>query len=676
MTTSLKPSASLFVSDRPRDIVCLGRLGVDLYAQQIGARLEDVTSFAKYLGGSSANIAFGCARLGLKSAMIARVGNEQNGQFLIKALTVEGCDVSQIKIDPDRLTALVMLGLKDKDTFPLIFYRENCADMAISEDDIDEAFIASSKALLITGTHFSTEKVHRTSSRALDYAHRHNVRTVLDIDYRPVLWGLTAKGDGETRFVADHGVTAHLQGILPKFDLVVGTEEEFMIAGGGADIVTSLQAVRAVSKATLVVKRGPLGCAVIHGEVPVSLDAAFNYQGVQVEVLNVLGAGDAFISGFLKGWLTGADDETCCRLANACGALVVSRHACAPAMPTPLELEYFLANTERLQRPDLDAHLTRLHRVSAPRPSWDEVNVFAFDHRNQFFELARESGVSESRITALKCLMVKAVAETEQGLQLQGKIGVLIDDRYGQDALNAATGRGWWVGRTVELPLSNPLQFDYGRSIGSHLISWPKEHVVKCLVQLHPDDAVENRLEQEAQIRALYDAVQVSGHELLLEIIPPKTLPVGDNTVLRALKRLYNIGIYPEWWKLESMSASQWTGIDNLISERDPHCRGVVLLGLSASVDQLAAGFLASKDSKTCRGFMVGRTIFHAPARRWLQGEINDATLIVALRTTFEQLIGVWQESRERGRYGANTGANTGANIGTSTSAQNAEHSA
>ncbi|GAC1315917.1 MAG: 5-dehydro-2-deoxygluconokinase [Collimonas sp.] len=635
-----------FAPGRKLDVVCIGRLAVDLYAQQIGAPLSDVSSFAKYLGGSSANIAFGCARLGLKSAMLARVGNEHNGQFLTAALAAEGCDVSQIKIDPERLTALVMLGLKDKDTFPLIFYRDNCADMALAEEDIDEAFIASSKALLITGTHFSTQQVHRSSSLALEYARRNNVRTVLDIDYRPVLWGLTQKGDGETRFIANDGVTAHLQGILPNFDLVVGTEEEFMIAGGGRDIIASLHAVRAISQASLVVKRGPLGCTVIHGAIPKTLDDGFNYKGVRVEVLNVLGAGDAFLSGFLKGWLNGEDDENCCRYANACGALVVSRHACAPAMPTPVELTYFLAHAERMQRPDQDAHLQRLHRVTVPRKNWDEVNVFAFDHRNQFFELARESGVDEARLPQLKQLLVQAVAATEQALGLQGRIGILSDDRYGQDALNAATGRGWWVGHAVELPLSNPLEFDYGRSIGSHLLSWPKEHVVKCLVQFHPDDAVDKRLEQEAQIRSLYDAVQVSGHELLLEIIPPRDLPKADDTVLRGIKRLYNLGIYPEWWKLESMSTQQWDAIDRLIAERDPYCRGVVLLGLAAPVEELEAGFRASRHSKTCRGFMVGRTIFHEPSKRWLQGQIDDATLIRQVRTTFEQLIGVWQASR------------------------------
>ncbi|MEG2030946.1 MAG: 5-dehydro-2-deoxygluconokinase, partial [Janthinobacterium sp.] len=356
-----------FAQGRALDVICLGRLAVDLYAQQIGSPLEDATSFAKYLGGSSANIAFGTARLGLKSAMLSKVGDDHMGRFLTDTLAREGCDVSHVGIDRDRLTALVMLGIKDKNTFPLIFYRENCADMAIEASSVDAAFIASSKALLITGTHFSTAAMHAVSTQALKLARANNVRTVLDIDYRPVLWGLSGKADGETRFVSNDGVTRHLQAILPQFDLIVGTEEEFMIAGGGADIMASLRAVRKVSGATLVVKRGPLGCAVIEAAIPAGLDEAFNYQGVRVEVLNVLGAGDAFLSGFLKGWLRGEDYEACCRYANGCGALVVSRHGCAPAMPSPVELDYFLANAAKLTRPDQDATLARLHRTTVAR---------------------------------------------------------------------------------------------------------------------------------------------------------------------------------------------------------------------------------------------------------------------------------------------------------------------
>jgi len=229
---------------------------------------------------------------------------------------------------------------------------------------------------------------------------------------------------------------------------------------------------------------------------------------------------------------------------------------------------------------------------------------------------------------------------------LSGSIGLLCDDRYGQDALNAASGRGWWIGRPVELPGSNPLVFDRGRSIGTHLISWPREHIVKCLVKYHPDDTLENRLEQEAQVRALYEATQASGHELLLEIIPPAELPREADTVLRALKRFYNLGIYPEWWKLESMTAAQWRSIDALIAERDPYCRGVVMLGLAATVDALAAGFREARASTSCKGFAVGRTIFHEPAKAWLAGACDDAMLKRMVRERYEALIGAWRAAR------------------------------
>jgi 5-dehydro-2-deoxygluconokinase len=167
-------------------------------------------------------------------------------------------------------------------------------------------------------------------------------------------------------------------------------------------------------------------------------------------------------------------------------------------------------------------------------------------------------------------------------------------------------------------------------------------------VQFHPDEVIENRLEQEAQIKALYDAVQASGHELLLEIIPPKSLSHEPDTVHRALKRLYNLDIYPEWWKLEPMDAVQWRAIDALIAERDPYCRGVVLLGQNASADVLAAGFRDAAASGTCRGFAVGRTIFQEPARRWLAGTVDDAALKQMIRVNFEGLIDAWQDARRK----------------------------
>ena len=631
---------------RRHDLACLGRLAVDLYAQQVGARLEDVSTFAKYLGGSSANIAFGVARLGLRAAMLSRVGDEQMGRFLTETLQREGCDTSQIQIDPQRLTGLVLLGLKDRDTFPLLFYRENCADMALDAAGIDEAFIASCRALLITGTHLSAPPVRAASMAALAFARKHQVLRVLDIDYRPVLWGLTKRGEGANRFVANTEVTAQLQTMLPEFDLLIGTEEEFLIAGGVAgDLLASLRAVRGVTHAALVVKLGAAGCCFIPGAIPARITDALTAQGERVEVMNVLGAGDAFAAGLMTGFLQGRDFEEAARLANACGAIVVSRHACAPAMPTPAELQHWFGGT-RNPKVDADLQLAHLHRVTAPRPRWTELHVLAFDHRSQFYELSRQCDTSEERITALKKLLLRSVEQVERSHALQGRVGVLIDGgNYGADALTAATGRGWWVGRPVELPGSRPLRFDGTLSIGSAVQTWPNEQVAKCLVQYHPDDTSELRLEQELKVQELWQATRASGNELLLEIICPRaqtTKGDEDAVVLRAIQRFYNLGIKPEWWKLAPMRASGWNALENLLAERDPFCRGAVILGLSQPLQVLADSF-AQATNPVVKGFMVGRSLWVEPSTRWLRNQIDDDGLVGQVAQNFATLVDAWR---------------------------------
>lgn len=355
--------------EKQLDVICLGRIAVDFYAQQIGARLEDASTFSKYLGGSSGNVAYGTAIQGLKSGMLARVGDEHMGRFLREELQRVGADTRSLIVDPERLTGLVILGIKDQETFPLIFYRENCADMALTPDDIDESYIASSRALAITGTHLSHPNTRAAVLKALEYARRHGLRTALDIDYRPVLWGLTSLGDGETRFVESEKVTRELQEVLHHFDLIVGTEEEFHIAGGSTDTLTALSNVRKATQATLVCKRGAQGCSVFEGEIAADWQQVKLHSGVRVEVLNVLGAGDAFMSGLLRGYLNDEGWDQACRYANACGALVVSRHGCAPAMPTKLELDDYLQREREVKRPDRDPRLNHLHRVTTRKNS-------------------------------------------------------------------------------------------------------------------------------------------------------------------------------------------------------------------------------------------------------------------------------------------------------------------
>jgi 5-dehydro-2-deoxygluconokinase len=648
MTERVPPATA-----RPLDVIFLGRVAVDLYAQQIGARLEDATSFARYLGGSSGNAAFGAARLGLKTSMLSRVGDDQMGRFLVETLAREGCDVAHLRVDPERLTAFVLLGIKDRDTFPLLFHRENCADMAVDTGDVDEAHIASARALAITGTHLSTPGTLAACTKALTLAQKHGLRRVLDIDYRPVLWGLAPRSDGATRFVANAEVTGHLRERLPSFDLIVGTEEEFCIAGGDHDLIASLQAVRAATSALLMIKRGALGCTVIADTVPAHIDDAPLFRAPQVEVLNVLGAGDAFMAGFLSGWLRGEPIERCCAKANACGAIVVSRHGCAPAMPSRVELDHFLAQAAhdplRARRPDLDADLAHLHRVSIARPYWNDLHVFAFDHRSALEELARRHGAdAAARLSRFKNLLLHATEQTERTAALGGRIGVLIDDRYGQDALNAASGRGWWIGRPVELPDTTPLAFEYGRSIGTHLITWPHEQTIKCLVVFDPDDAVQ-RAEQGRQLRTLYDAACASGHELLIEVIaPPRAAPAQrSDLVLRAIERIYAYGIKPDWWKLAAPPATAWPALDELIARNDEWCRGVLLLGADAPFAELAAGFAAAASSASCRGFAVGRSVFAEPARAWFADEIDDDALIARVHANQCELAALWRAARD-----------------------------
>jgi 5-dehydro-2-deoxygluconokinase len=590
------------------DLICMGRAAVDLYGEQIGARLEDQTSFAKYLGGCPANIAVGASRLGMKVAMLTRVGDEHNGRFVRETLAAEGVDVSHVATDPKKLTALVFLSIKDRDTFPLVFYRHDCADMAVSAGDFDAAFIGSAKALLVSGTHFSQPKTAAACLAAVKKAKKF----VFDIDYRPVLWGLTSPGRGEDRFVKSKFVTQAMQKVIPLADLVIGTEEEFHIAGGCEDTEEALRRIQKISKATLVVKRGPLGCSVHKAS------SSFHEKGFRVEVFNILGAGDGFAAGFLSGWLKGKPLEECARRANACGALVVSRHGCAPAMPSGAELELFLSRSDWPFRLRESALLEEVHRKTAGRRAWPEVLALAFDHRKQLEELG-----PPARIVVFKKLMAKA-------LERFPGAGAIIDERYGEEALFALTGKGMWLARPVEVPGSRPLEFEAGENIAARLRAWPAEHVVKCLSLSPAEDLL--------RLKALQEACISTGRELLIELVmqnPP-------------LAQIYAAGIKPDWWKLASPgSEQQWAYLERTIAKYDPYCRGVLLLGMEASEDELERGFAHAARHPVCKGFAVGRSIFMDAARLWFQDRIGDREVVSRVEKNYASLVAAWRKARQ-----------------------------
>jgi 5-dehydro-2-deoxygluconokinase len=624
------------------DVITIGRSSVDLYGTQVGGRLEDMGSFRKYIGGSPTNIAAGAARLGLKSALITRVGDEHMGRFIREELAREGVDVRGVATDPERLTALVLLGIRDDAQFPLIFYRENCADMGLTEADIDPAFIAEARALVATGTHLSNPRTEAAVLKALRLARETGAQTALDIDYRPNLWGLAGHGAGESRFIASDAVTARLQTHLGLFDLIVGTEEEFHIAGGTTDTIAALRKVRSLSKATLVCKRGPMGAAAFTGTIPDTLDQGESGPGFPIEVFNVLGAGDGFFAGLLRGWLTGQDWPTTLTYANACGAFAVSRHGCTPAYPSWAELQFFLKRgvvTPALRK---DVELEQVHWSTNRRGDWPDMRIFAFDHRAQLEDLP---GASPKKIARFKELCLEAVVKVAEG---RAGYGLLCDSRFGRSALYQAAGQGLWIGRPVEWPGSRPLTLEpeIGPDFGG-LEEWPLNHVVKVLCFCHPDDPEPMRAEQEAVITRLFHASRRNRLEFLLEVIPSKVGPVADDTTTRLIQRFYDIGIFPDWWKLEPMKTNAaWAAACATIERNDPYVRGIVVLGLGAAEAELADSFRAAGRHPLVKGFAVGRTIFGEAAEGYLAGRLTGEAAVADMVTKYQRLCALWEKAR------------------------------
>ncbi|RUT29288.1 5-dehydro-2-deoxygluconokinase [Arsenicitalea aurantiaca] len=622
------------------DLVTIGRASVDLYGQQIGTRLEDVGSFAKSVGGCPTNIAVGTARLGLRSALVTRVGNEQMGRFIREQLAREGVETRGIVTDPDRLTALVLLAVESDSAFPMIFVRDNCADNALCEDDIDEAMIGSARAILVTGTHFSRDTTEAAQHKAIRIARSSGGKIILDIDYRPNLWGLAGHEAGGSRYIRSAHVTAKMQAVLPHCDLIVGTEEEVMIASGEEDLPAALRAIRAHSSATIVLKRGPMGCIVYEGVIPEDLEQGIVGKGFPIEVYNVLGAGDAFMSGFLRGWLRGEPHATSATWANACGAFAVSRLLCAPENPSWTELQHFLKNGSPERALRRDPVLSHIHRATNRRDEYPLMMALAIDHRSQFEAMP---GATPAKISAFKRLAVDAAARVAAG---RPGFGMLLDDRYGRDALFAAGQQKLWIARPLEAPGSRPLKLEFFTDTGSRLVEWPIDHCAKILCFFHPDDPEELRTAQIETLTGAHEAARRIGRDILIEVIASKHGPVGDDTAARVLAELYAAGLRPDWWKLEPQATEAgWRAIDEVIEANDPWCRGVLMLGLDAPADKLADDFARARSARSVRGFAVGRTIFADAAKAWFAGTMTKEDAVNAMADRFGALVTVWQGS-------------------------------
>lgn len=330
-------------SDATYDLLAMGRSSIDLYANQVGSPFVEIESFAAYVGGSPTNIAVGVRRLGKRAALLTAVGEDPVGDFILHFLRGEGVETEYIPRKPGYRSSAVVLGIEPPDKFPLVFYRADAADIQLSIDDVLDSPVAECKILEISGTGLSKEPSRSATFTAAELARESGAKVVLDLDFRADQWH------------DPRAYGAMIRMILPLVDVALGTEEEVKAAmlrspeqlkiehsqitapDVEGDLEGAIERLNRNVHEGLVVKRGPEGASVFPSDGP-----ARDVPGFPVEVYNVLGAGDAFASGFIYGYLQGWDWYKAARMGNAAGAIVVTRHGCANFMPYEEEALAFI----------------------------------------------------------------------------------------------------------------------------------------------------------------------------------------------------------------------------------------------------------------------------------------------------------------------------------------------
>jgi len=305
------------------EVLTMGRVSVDLYPEQIGVSLAEVRTFAKSLGGSPTNVAVGAARLGRTAAVVTKVGADGFGAYVRQALRGFGVDDRWVGTDPQLRTPLVFCEIYPPDRFPLLFYRQPKApDMNLTPADLDLDLVARAPLFWTTGTGLSDEPSRATTLAALSV--RRDGITVHDLDHRPTFWTST---DEARRWA---------RGALRHATVVVGNEDEVEMATGEREPRRAAEALLALGPGLAIVKRGGAGAYAR------TADREAEVPAVATTVLCGLGAGDAFGAAVCHGLLGGWDLDRTLRFANAAGAIVASRLACADAMPTVAEVESLL----------------------------------------------------------------------------------------------------------------------------------------------------------------------------------------------------------------------------------------------------------------------------------------------------------------------------------------------
>ncbi len=329
--------------DKKYDVITYGRSSIDLYSQEPGAAFEDIPGFHAFVGGSPLNIAVGCSRLGLNASLLSGVGRDKVGDFLLNFLEKEGVATENVPVINGTRSSAVVLGIEPPDRFPLVYYRDNCADSQINIDHVLKAGIENARLIEFSGTALNIEPTRSAAFLAAEIAQKNNVPVMLDLDFRADQW----------HDIRAFGVTS--RAFMRNANIVLGTEEEILAAYLSdesqlnishqqisapeivGDLNEAINGILQLGVDALIMKTGSRGAVVYLPDGTIQ-----EVPGFPVDVLNILGAGDAFAAGFIYGFLKGWDWYKCCRMGNACGAHVVTQIGCANFTPYEKDILEFI----------------------------------------------------------------------------------------------------------------------------------------------------------------------------------------------------------------------------------------------------------------------------------------------------------------------------------------------
>ncbi len=325
-----------FDSSKQTDFVAIGRLCIDLNANEINRPMEMTSTFTKYVGGSPANIAIGMARLGMKTGFVGKVANDQMGRFITDYLERNGISTSGVTTNrTGAVTGLAFTEIKSPSDCSILMYRDNVADLKLQPEEVPEELIAGAKMLLVSGTALAASPSREAVFLAIDYARKHGVAIAFDIDYRPYTWS----SDAET--------AVYYNLVAEKCDIIVGTREEFDMMERfernpeRLDEITAAKWFNYAAK-IVIIKHGK------EGSIAYTKDGA-SHRAVSypAKVFKTFGAGDSYAAGFLYGLMQGWEIARCMSFGSAAACIVISSHSCSDAMPTSEQVHDYIARCER-----------------------------------------------------------------------------------------------------------------------------------------------------------------------------------------------------------------------------------------------------------------------------------------------------------------------------------------